>query len=207
MSTTSPREKAATDAQEAALQLQGQFTSMAYPVLQSLLGRIKGDLSGGFEAIPGSVSSVFDKARADMNKQYDRAAGTNTALIKQRATQSGELFSSEQLTDATRTATIGLEQDRAQAERTLNMQEASAGLEQFNSLMNLLGAGGRTALGMGQGALGLQMGSIQGLSGTSTFGNALGGAAAGASLGAYGGWQGAAIGGALGGLYGAFSGG
>jgi hypothetical protein len=190
------------------MQLQSQFTEMAYPALKSLLDRIKGDLSGGFDKPPASVSTMFDAARTDMNKQYDQALTTSSGLIKQRATQSGGLFSTEQLGDATRTAAIGLEQDRAQAERQLSMQEASAGLGQFNQLMNLLGQGGRTALGMGQGGLGLQLGSIQGLSNTSQMGGAIAGASTGASLGSMGGlgW-GTAIGGALGGLYGYFSGG
>ena len=208
MSQTSPREEAAAQTQYSASQFQKQLTDVSYPELQQLLGSVQTDMAGGFNSIPSSVTSAFAPAFAANNATYSAQEGQAGGVLGQRAKQGGMNLTSGQLSDTTRSAISGLEQNRAQGNRNLKFEEASAGLTQYNSLIQALGGGARTALGLGSGGLGLELGAEGGMSNTSQFGSTLGGAAEGASLGSsvYPGW-GTVIGGALGGLYGAFSGG
>lgn len=207
MSSTSPREQAATDASQQAAQYQSQLGNIAYPELQKILSQITGDMSGGFNSIPGSVATAFSGIRSDMNTSYDRAKSSSMGTIKQEAKQGGGVYSTEMLTDATKSAGIALEHDRAASSRNLDFQEAQAGMGQFNSLMSLLGGGARTGMSIGGGGLGIEMGAIGGMSQNSQMGSTLGGAASGAGAGSAAGPWGALIGGVLGGAYGYSTGG
>jgi hypothetical protein len=205
MSTTSPREQAAANAQASAAGYQQQLTNIAFPELQSILSQVNSTLSGGFGQEPANVKAAFAPIWGQMEGDYDQAKAGTSATISQRAKQSGNMFTTNQITDATTLAGIGLERDRAKSERLLQFQEASAGLDQYNNLLNILGAGSRSALGMGGAGLGLQVGAASGLSGTSQGAGAMGGAASGASMGTMiaPGW-GTLIGGVLGGAAGYF---
>jgi len=208
MSQSSPREEAAAQTQFQAAQLQQKLTNISFPEIQSLLTSVTGDLSGGFNAIPSSVSNAFAPAFSQLNTTINSAEGQTAGVLGQKAKQSGAVLGPNQITDSTSIAVRGLEQDRAAGTRSLKYQEASAGLEQYNSLLSLLGVGASTAIGQGGGALGLAAGAAGGMSNQSQFGSAMGGAATGASIGSTidPGW-GTLIGGVAGGLYGAFSGG
>ena len=208
MSQSSPRSEAAAQTQFTAASLQKQLTDISYPEIQSLLKSVTSDLGTGFNTVPASVSKAFAPAFSELNTTIDSAEGQMSGVLGQKAKQSGAVLGPNQLTDATSLAVRGLEQNRAAGMRSLKFQEATAGLEQYNSLLSLLGQGSGTAIGMGSGALGLATGATAGMSGESQFGSAMGGAATGASIGSYisPGW-GTVIGGVAGGLYGAMSGG
>ena len=208
MSGESPREKAAAEASRQAAGYQKELGDVAYPELKTILSQVMGDMSGGFGAIPGSVSGQFAGLKRDMNTYYDNAKSSSMGTIKQEAKQGGGVYSTEMLSDATRSAGIALERDRAASSRQLDFQEAQAGMGQFNSLMSMLGGGARTGMNIGSGALGIEMGALSGINNTSQMGGFISGASAGAGAGgAAGGPWGALIGGVLGGAYGYSQGG
>ena len=204
MSTTSPREEAAQSAQAQASQYQQQFTNIAFPEIQSILSQVNGALAGGFGAEPANVKSAFEPLYGELNADYAQAGAGNSATIQQRARQSGNMYSTNQIADATTLAGIGLQRDQANATRQLQFQEASSGLQEYNQLVGILGGGANEAMQLGGGGLNLEMGAISGMSGMSQGQGAMGGAVSGASTGAVAGPWGALIGGVLGGAAGYF---
>jgi len=203
MSTTSPREQAAATAQQQAAQYQSQLTNIAFPEIQSILSQVNSAVAGGFGSEPADVKAAFAPLYGQLDTDYSQAAAGTGSTIAQRAKQSGNIYTSPQLSDATSLAMIGLNRDKARAEQQLQFQEASAGLQQYNNLISILGAGSRSALSMGGAGLNLQVGAASGLPGTSQGASALGGAASGAAMGTsiMPGW-GTLIGGVLGGAAG-----
>ena len=202
MSTTSPREEAAQSAQAQESQYQQQFTNIAFPEIQSILSQVNGALAGGFGAEPANVKSAFEPLYGELNADYAQAGAGNSATIQQRARQSGNMYSTNQIADATTLAGIGLQRDQANATRQLQFQEASSGLQEYNQLVGILGGGANEAMQLGGGGLNLEMGAISGMSGMSQGQGAMGGAVSGASTGAVAGPWGALIGGVLGGAAG-----
>jgi hypothetical protein len=172
----SPRATAAADASQEQAALFAQLAGIALPQISSIGGMVTGQLAGGANMIPPNVQQAFAPIESAMNQDFASAGIANAATIRQRAKQSGLPFSTEQLSDATTNAALDLERQKSQAQASLQFSEASAGLEEFNTLMNLLGGGVQTTLGFGQGAGGLATGAISGMSDVSTFGQILGGA-------------------------------
>lgn len=208
MSTTSPRENAATDAQFSAAQYQSQLAGITFPEIQSLMGQISGNVAGGYNAEPSNIQSAFAPLYGQLNQQYNSATQASGGQIRQQALQSGQNIPGQAIGDATQLAALSLQKDQATATQQLKFQEAQAGMGQFNTLMSLLGGGAQQAMGLGNAGLGIQNSAASMLPGTSQLGGALGGAASGAAMGStiMPGW-GTAIGGVTGGLLGAFSGG
>jgi hypothetical protein len=98
-------------------------------------------------------------------------------------------------------AATSLDRDRQSALKNLDFQSASSSRSDFNQVLQLLGQGTKTGLGLAQGFSGASGAAIGGLSNQSQFGGALGGAASGAGLGfTVGNVPGAVIGGVLGGV-------
>ncbi len=122
------------------------------------------------------------------------------AYINQSFAQQGGIYNTNQQADAKLLAAQNLDLERKRSLQNLDFQEASAGMGQFNALLNLLGQGSGTALQLGGGFGAAQAGAIAGLPGTSQGQGALSGALAGAGTGATFGPWGAVAGGVLGGL-------
>ena len=169
-----------------------------------MLGRVTGDLSPN--GISPSVQNYFNQARQGLTSDFDAQGKGEQAYLKQAFAQAGPraLFNPHQIDDASLSAARNLDIERNNAMRRLDLQEASAGLTQFNSLMNLLAGGTGTALNMAGGFGQAQAAAIGGLPSTSRGSGALGGALAGAGAGATFGPYGAVAGGVLGGLGGYF---
>lgn len=201
MSTESPAQAASADVARVQAQLSSQLGLQSLPELRSILGMVKQELGSG--GMPQQASDVFDRARGDVNRGYAQAGTNMQGLLQQQAQQSGQRFLGGQVQAASQGYGIGLEQDHAQALRSLQMQQSQAGLGQYNQLLNLLGQGSGAALNLGRGFSGNQIGAIGGMSQGSQAGGALSGAAGGASIGTsiYPGWGtavGAVVGGAAG---------
>ena len=205
MSTESPREAASAEAARTQAYLSQSLFQVAAPELRSVLGSVRNELGGANGMMPGSVSDAFAEIRSGVSSDFDSALRTQGASLKQKALQSGEVNTEPGVNQAYLSAALTLEQDRAQAMRRLNFQQAQAGLGQYNQLLSLLGQGSGAALNLAQGFSGNQQAAIGGQSGQSQFGSALGGAATGASVGSYFGPYGTVIGGVGGGLAGALS--
>ena len=171
----SPRSTAAADASQTQAALLAQLAGIGLPEISQIGGMISGQLQGGMNAIPQDIQQAFAPIQAQMNQDFAQAGVGNAASIRQRAKQSGMPFSSEQLSDATTRAAIDLEGAQSQANAQLQMTEASAGLEQFNTLMGLLGSGAQTSLGLGQGFGGAANTAIGGMSDQSLMSQIMGG--------------------------------
>jgi hypothetical protein len=201
MSTESPQQAAASSASRQQSDLTAQYANLAYPQLQSILGAITSQLGNG--GMPTGIADVFSKARNEANQGFDTSIKSNEGLIRQQALQSGGVYSTGQINDTMGKMALQLNDARGTAMQNLRFQEAQAGMQQYNSLMNMLGQGSNTAMGLGNQFTGLQMGAIGGMNNQSQFGSALGGAATGAALGSQvsPGW-GTLIGGVGGGIAG-----
>ena len=68
--------------------------------------------------------------------------------------------------------------------RNLSFQESQAGMNQWNNYLSMMGMGANTAIGLGQGFSGAQMGAIGQMSQGGGWGGALSGAAGGAATAA-----------------------
>jgi hypothetical protein len=145
------------------------------------------------------VQGKFDTARKGINEDFAAAGKGGEAYATQAFAQSGSLYDTTRREDTILTAASNLETERRKAMRNLDFSEAEAGLSQFNSLMQLLGAGAGVGLNLGSGFSSAQTQAISGLSNQSSGWGAVGGAASGAALGSqiYPGW-GTAIGAVLG---------
>ena len=180
------------------------------------------------------MRSSKDQAAADASRQYETLAkeayglgipmlaNRNAALMPAlRQANLGQLPSyMESAFDMQRTGVAEgiLGQERKQigaqdmaAKRTVAGGNAAATMNpaQMGSLLAdaMMGMGANTAIGLGQGFSGAQMGAIGQMSQGGGWGGALSGAASGAATGASipgAGWYGAAIGGVLGGVGGYF---
>jgi len=170
---------------------------VALPQLKDILGRVTSDLTPG--GISPSVQAAFGTARTGINKDFATEGRAEKAYLNQAAAQSGGIFNTNQLSDAQVMAAHNLDTERRNAQRNLDFQEASAGMGQFNTLINLLSGGSGAALGIGSGFGAAQAQAIGGYSSSSPGQGALAGAASGAAIGSqlYPGW-GTAIGGVLG---------
>jgi hypothetical protein len=172
------------------------LSNVALPQLSSILGQVTADLNPS--QISPSVQNAFNTARTGVNADYATAGRGQTAYINQSAAQSGGIWSTNQIQDQQVLAAQNLDQQRQGALQNLDFQESAAGMQQFNSLLQLLGQGSGTALGLGGGFGSAQAGAIGGMSNQSPGQGALSGGLAGAGTGAAFGPYGALIGGVLG---------
>lgn len=203
------KDKAAGEAARTNAQLAGELWDQSKGPLGEILSMLKEGVAGGPNAIPESVSKQFDTARQQNDLGYDSAIKANRELAGARARTSGQPYSTGELDAAISQGTWALNQSRATATRNLNFQEAQAGMGQYNQMLSLLGQGGNTAIGMGQGMTQAQLAGINGMSGGGGWGGAASGAAGGAGMGAQftgGNPYGIAIGAVLGGAAGYFGG-
>ena len=166
--------------------------------LQGMLGSVNGS---GQMAQDAAVKTA---AMGQLNQGYDQAQMGTREAIGYGALRSGESRRSPgAVGSALGGAATGLERDRQAALRNLNFASAQSSMSDYNKVLQLLGQGTQTSLGLAQGFSGASGAAIGGLSNQTQAGGILGGAATGASLGSYGGVYGAAIGAVAGGLYGA----
>ena len=201
------KDKAAGEAARTNAQLAGSLWDQSKGPLSEILEMLKSGVGGGVNAIPENVSKQFDTARQQNDLGYDSAIKANRELAGARARTSGQPYSTGELDAAISQGTWALNQSRETATRNLNFQEAQAGMGQYNQMLSLLGQGGNTAIGMGQGMTQAQLAGINGMSSGGGWGGAASGAAGGAATGTsvYPGW-GTVIGGVLGGVAGYYGG-
>ncbi len=203
MSFESPQQSASAEAARTQSQRASDLWNVTSPQLSSILSRIQSDVSPN--GIAPSVQQAFGKARQGIESDYGLAQKGEAAYLPQAFAQAGGVYNRNQLDDAKAQAAQNLDFERRAALKRLDYDESMAGMTQFNSLMNLLGAGAGTALNLSSGFSGAQASAIGGMSNKSPGWGALGGAASGAAMGAqFGGVYGAAAGGILGGLGGYF---
>lgn len=142
-------------------------------------------------------------AMAQLNRGYDQAGFGSREAISYGALRAGEGRTSPgAVSSSIMSAATSLDRDRASAVRNLEFMSAQSSLKDYNQVLQLLGQGVNTSLGLAGGFSGAAGAAIGGLSNQSQLGNTIGGAATGASLGSYGGIPGALAGGVIGGAIG-----
>jgi hypothetical protein len=183
------------------------LSNVAAPELAQLMGPngLSGMLAGRDASgrLPQDAANLAG-ATSQLNQGYAQAQNGSREAIAYGGLRSGEgRMSPGAMGSATMSAATSLDRDRQSALRNLEFQSASSSMADYNQVLQLLGQGTKTGLGLAQGFSGAAGAAIGGLSGTSQFGGALGGAASGAGLGfSVGGVPGAAIGGVAGGVAG-----
>jgi hypothetical protein len=175
---------------------------------------------GHWESTTGSLSTLLDSTqggtvKSSLDQQaYQSALGTLNQSYAQQGRAASEAASYQGLRggEARRSPTAmrsalgqtatALERDRQAALRNLQFTSAQTSMADYNKLLQLMGQGTQTALGLAGGFSSASGGALAGLSqtspGGSAIGGALGGAATGASIpgaGVYGALAGAVIGG------------
>jgi hypothetical protein len=184
------------------------LAAISFPELRNILGRVGDDVNikpNGDLGIPFSVGDAFNTARQGVQADYEQAGRSTAAQTRQQMKTMGTPYSTVQQGDVLKEQAHDLDVSRQQAMNNLNFQEATQGMAQFNSLMNLFGAGSGTALNLGGGFASQQGQAIGMMSNQSQGQGALAGGMAGASAGAALGPYGAIIGGVLGAAGGYFS--
>ena len=205
MSTTSPQAAAAGEQASWQAGLSQMLSGVALPELQQLMGsQGLGGMLAGRDAsgrLPQDAANLAG-ATSQLNQGYARAQAGSREAIAYGGLRSGEgRMSPGAMGSATMSAATSLDRDRQSALKNLDFQSASSSRSDFNQVLQLLGQGTKTGLGLAQGFSGASGAAIGGLSNQSQFGGALGGAASGAGLGfTVGNVPGAVIGGVLGGV-------
>ena len=202
------QQKAAGEASRTQAQLASELWGASKGPLTEILAMLQSNASGGYNQVPEQVSREFQQARYQTNQGYDSAIMANRELSAMRAKTSGQPYTTGELDAAIAQGTWALNQNREQAMRSLQFQEAQAGMQQYNNYLSMMGLGANTAMGLSQGFAGAQMGAIGQMGSGGGWGNILGGAASGAATGASipgAGGYGAVIGGVLGGVAGGLS--
>ena len=208
MSSTSPQAGAAADQAQWQSQLARMLSNVAAPELTQLMGsQGLGGMLAGRDAsgrLPQDAA-LRTTAMSQLNQGYDQAKIGSREAISYGGLRSGEGRLSPGATgSAITSAATSLDRDRQSALRNLEFQSASSSMADYNQVLQLLGQGTKTSLGLAQGFSGAAGGAIGGMSNQSQLGGILGGASSGAALGAnfgiYGALAGGVIGGAAGGL-------
>jgi hypothetical protein len=212
VSTTSPQAQAAGEQSVWQAQLSQMLSGVALPELTQLMGQngLGGMLSGRDASgrLPQDAANLAG-ATSQLNQSYGQAKMGSREAIAYGGLRSGEGRMSPGATgSATMSAATSLDRDRQSALRNLEFQSASSSMSDYNQVLQLLGQGTKSGLGLAQGFSGAAGSAIGGMSGQSQFGSALGGAASGAALGSSisPGW-GTVIGGVVGGVAGGLGGG
>ena len=221
MSTTSPQQQAAGQTAEWQANLAQQLSGLTVPELSQILGgytygsygaAIEGTLPGMLKSRDASGKMAVDrenyqKSLDQLRTGYGQAKTANREAITYGALRSGEgRRSPGAVSSAITSSALGLDRDMAQAKRNLEFQSAMASQADYNKVLQLMGQGSNTALGLASGFAGTSAAALQGMSQQSQAGSALGGAAAGASIGgSVGGGYGALAGAVVGGIGGYMS--
>jgi len=207
MSTTSPQSAAAGEQAQWQAGLAASLSNLTMPELQRLMG--KTGLAGmlGSVDIEGRLApdaAIRQSALSQLNESYGQAGMGQREAINYAGLRSGEgRRSPGALSGSLQSAATGLDRDRQSALRNLEFQSAQSSLGDYNRVLQLLGQGSNTALGLAGGFSGAAGSAIGGLSNQTQAGGIIGGAASGAGLGAtVGGPWGALIGGVAGGVLG-----
>ena len=150
-------------------------------------------------------AAILAASRGQLNQSYDQAQMGSREAIQYGGLRSGlGRTSPGAVGSAITSAATSLDRDRESALRNLNFMSAQSSMQDYNQVLQLLGQGTQTSLGLAGGFSGASSAALGGLTNQSQFGSILGGAATGASLGSVGGlgW-GTVIGGVAGGVAGA----
>jgi hypothetical protein len=197
-------------------ELEKALADISFPALARALGEQLGDL-GAPGSEPASVASQFRQARETLMGDYSAEQERAKADILQQARSSGYNYSPQAISEATSSASRTLASGEARSLRALNFQEANAGLDQTNQMLNAINAGAGNVLSgsfrFGQNALQADQLLAQAIEmrrrQNSTYGG-IAGTVVGGILGSYfpgvGTALGAGVGGALGGAAGGFFG-
>lgn len=205
MSGDSAQAKAAGDQAQWQAALSQRLSGIALPELGKLTGSLTGMLSSGDQT--GMLSpdkAVRDQAMQQLNQGYGQAQFGAGEQINYNALRSGEgRMSPGAVGSALGNSATMLQRDQAAAMRNLQFQSAQSSMGDYNQILQMLGQGSQSALGLAGGFSGAAGQAIGGLSNSSQFGSTLGGAASGAALGStiLPGW-GTVIGGVVGGAAG-----
>lgn len=205
MAFKTPQEEAGAAAAADASRQQQALADEAFPLLRRVIGEAGADINidqTGKIGIPYSVQRQFDQAREGTNRDFDIAKRGSEVYTAQSFKQGGNPYTTDQLTDTLLSNGRMLEEARSRSMRQLQLEEAQAGMTQYNRLMNvMLGAEG-TALNLGGGFGAARNAAIPFLPNQSKEGGAISGAMTGASAGSafgpYGALAGLFIGGGLG---------
>jgi len=207
MSTSSPQAAAAGQQSLWQSQLAQQLSGVALPELQQLMGSsgLGGMLAGRDSSgrLPQDAANLAG-ATSQLNQSYGQAKNGSREAIAYGGLRSGEGRTSPgAMGSATMSAATSLDRDRQSALQNLQFQSASSSMSDYNQVLQLLGQGTKTSMGLAQGFSGAAGSAVGGLSNQSQMGGVLGGASSGAGLGfTVGGPWGAAIGGVAGGVAG-----
>jgi hypothetical protein len=204
MSTTSPQNAAAGDQAFWQAQLAQQLSGVAAPELKNLTGQLSGML-GGMDATGKMQADVGiqNAAAGQLNRSYAQAKRGSAEAISYGGLRSGMGDPTGAGNSSMMSAATSLDRDRTSALNNLNFMSAQSSMQDYNQVLQLLGQGTKTSLGLAQGFSGAAGSAIGGLSTGTQMGGILGGAGAGAGLGmTVGGPWGAAIGGVVGGVAG-----
>jgi len=198
MSSSSPREIAATDATAIQANLASRLQAQGLPEIQNMIDMVTRETSGGYGSMLPMVRNAFEPVEDALKSDYGQAQASSAALIAQRAKQSGGIFGPNAVSDATTNAANLLNQDMTQAMSRLKLRETQANVSTWDQLMNIVGGGTRGSLGFMQADASLWNQAIGGMSNTSQMGSIVGGAGTGAGVGSAFGPYGTAIGALLG---------
>ena len=205
MAFPSPQEEAGARVQRDSARQSKALADEAFPLLREVISQAQGDINidqTGKIGVPFSVQRQFDQQLEGMNRDFDISKRGSEAYTAQSFKQSGNPYSENQLNDTIQQNARMLEEARGRATNQLKLEEARAGMSQYNNLMNImLGAEG-SALNLA-GGFGAQRGRAIGfLPNQSQEGGAISGgiagASAGSSFGPYGALAGLFIGAGLG---------
>lgn len=190
---------------------QADLAQKLYGLSGPEMGGIMGQrgLGGMLSSMDASGKMGVDRANyasalSELNTDYSRAGRTTNESINYQALRSGEgRRAPVAVGSALSSAATSLERDLGSAKKNLEFQSARSSMGNFDKVLQLLGQGTQSSLGLAGGFAGATGSAIAGLSNQTQMGGVLGGAASGASMGATvgGGW-GALVGGVAGGAAG-----
>lgn len=184
MSTSSPQAEAAGDQAQWQAQLARQLSGIAQPELQKLVGGLTSQLQG--RSASGQLTAdagVLSSATNQLNQGYGQAGFGSREAIGYGALRSGEANRSPgAVNSSVMNAATSLDRDRTSALRNLQFQSAQSSMADYNQVLQLLGQGTQSSLGLAQGFSGASGQAIGGLSNQSDFSNILGGVATGVSI-------------------------
>lgn len=145
--------------------------------------------------------AAYQSALGTLNRAYGQQGRTSAEALGYQGLRTGEARRSPgAMTSAIGQAATALDRDRMSALRNLEFTSAQSSMADYNKLLQLMGQGTQTALGLAGGFGATSTSALSGLSQTSPGAGALGGALSGAAAGSainfpYGTIAGAVIGG------------
>ena len=213
MSTVSPQAGAAGEISTWQADLSQRLAGISLPELQKIIGGGPGATKSS--TLPGMLASQnaqgqmgvdtqnYQSALQTLNQGYGNAQFSSKEGISYNALRGGtgrEMGGATQ--SAITSAATSLERDQMAAQRNLQFMSAQSSMKDYNTVLQLLGQGSNTALGLASGFAGTSAAALQGMSNTTQMSGALGGATAGAGAGMAAGPYGALAGAVIGGVAG-----